>query len=103
MSVTAAARLYTALHSIYTDVGVFEILGNGFEIQPIVDGLRLLHNRLVECAERLPSSECIRHAASVNLFKPRLAVTSENQSEGHHDRSTDSGPGHHRRSNHPNT
>ena len=43
----------------YTDVGVFEILGHRFEIQPLLDELRFLHNRLVLCAEnggRLPGT-----------------------------------------------
>ena len=41
----------------YTDVGVFEILGKRFEIQPVLDEIRALHNRLVHSAEhggRLP-------------------------------------------------
>jgi len=35
----------------YTDVGVFEILGKRFEIQPVLDEIHALHNRLVHCAE----------------------------------------------------
>jgi hypothetical protein len=41
----------------YTDVGVFEILGKRFEMQPLLDALKELHERLVECGSngrRLP-------------------------------------------------
>ena len=33
----------------YTNVGVFEVLGKRFEMLPILDALRDLHNRLVLC------------------------------------------------------
>ena len=35
----------------YTDVGVFEILGQRFEVQPVLDAIHALHNRLVYCTE----------------------------------------------------
>jgi len=35
----------------YTDVGVFEILGQRFEVQPVVDALHDIHNRLLQCAQ----------------------------------------------------
>jgi hypothetical protein len=42
----------------YTDIGVFEILGDRFAVQPIYDEIDRLHDRLVECVQsggRLPS------------------------------------------------
>ncbi len=43
----------------YTDVGVFEILGHRFHIQPLLDEIQTLHKRLLRCAEagsRIPHS-----------------------------------------------
>lgn len=43
----------------YTDVGVFEILGHRFEVQPILNELRFLHSRLLRCVAngvRLPDN-----------------------------------------------
>ena len=43
----------------YTDIGVFEILGDRFPIQPIYDEIERLHDRLERCAQsggRLPQS-----------------------------------------------
>lgn len=34
----------------YTDVGVFEVLGRRFEMTPILDEVRELHDRLSECS-----------------------------------------------------
>lgn len=34
----------------YTDVGVFEILGKRFEMQPLLEALQELHDRLVDCS-----------------------------------------------------
>lgn len=42
----------------YTDSGVFEILGHRWELQPVLDELVEMHQRLMRCAEaggRLPS------------------------------------------------
>lgn len=36
----------------YTDIGVLEVLGVRLELQPIVDEIHDLHNRLVNCGER---------------------------------------------------
>lgn len=35
----------------YTDVGVFEILGQRFPVQPVLDEIHAIHDRLVHCAE----------------------------------------------------
>ena len=43
----------------YTDIGVFEILGERFEIQPFVDELHAVHGRLLQCAQaggRIPKA-----------------------------------------------
>jgi hypothetical protein len=34
--------------AFYTDVGVFEVLGKRYEIQPIIDKIYFIHNKLVE-------------------------------------------------------
>jgi hypothetical protein len=43
----------------YTDVAVMEILGHRFQVQPVLDEIQMLHERLLRCAEaggRIPSS-----------------------------------------------
>ena len=35
----------------YTDVGVFEVLGRRFELQPLLDEIQVVHDRLTLCAE----------------------------------------------------
>ena len=43
----------------YTDIGVFELLGNRYEVQPVLDAIRELHNRLRTCIDggsRLPDT-----------------------------------------------
>jgi hypothetical protein len=35
----------------FTDVGVLEILGHRFELQPILEDLQLLHDRLAKCLD----------------------------------------------------
>jgi hypothetical protein len=35
----------------YTDVGIFEILGQRFKVQPVLDEIQAIHNRLVHCAD----------------------------------------------------
>lgn len=35
----------------YTDVGVFEILGYRCHVQPVLDEIHSLHERLLRCAE----------------------------------------------------
>jgi len=44
----------------YTDVAVFEILGQRFDIEPVLDELQGIHNRLLDCCEaggRIPYSK----------------------------------------------